>query len=180
MTSGPSQGFAPVPGSLPEPVGFDAHDHGACVATALAAAEELCTAEGLRFTPVRRAALEILLHEHRAMGAYDLLQRLHAEGFGAQPPVAYRALDFLVAHGFAHKIERLNAFIACAHPGAAHSPAFLICRLCDAVAEAQSAPARGALGEAARATGFRIERTVVEALGVCPACAETAEAEAGA
>lgn len=156
----------------PEPVGFDTHDHAHCVETAIEAAEAHCAAHGLRFTPVRRAALEILLGEHRAMGAYELLDRLHQAGFGAQPPVAYRALDFLVAGGFVHKIERLNAFIACAHPGENHSPAFLICRICDAVAEAQSSPARGALGEAARATGFHIERTVVEALGVCPACAE--------
>jgi Fur family zinc uptake transcriptional regulator len=160
-----------------EPVAFDEHDHHRCVETGLAAAEAHCAAEGLRFTPVRRAALEILLGEHRAMGAYELLDRLHAAGFGSQPPVAYRALDFLVANGFVHKIERLNAFIACAHPGATHSPAFLICRLCEAVAEAQSAPARGSLGEAARATGFQIERTVVEALGVCPTCADKADAK---
>jgi Fur family zinc uptake transcriptional regulator len=167
----------PVEGALPaEPIGFDAHDHSHCVETAMAAAEAHCAAEGLRFTPVRRAALEILLREHRAMGAYELLDRLHAAGFGAQPPVAYRALDFLLANGFVHKIERLNAFIACAHPGASHAPAFLICRQCEAVAEAQSAPARGSLGAAARATGFTIERTVVEALGLCPACADKAQA----
>ena len=162
---------AELDASSPDPVGFGAHDHGHCVEAAIASAEARCAAEGLRFTPVRRAALEILLSEHRAMGAYELLDRLHQAGFGSQPPVAYRALDFLVANAFVHKIERLNAFIACAHPGANHAPAFLICRLCDAVAEAQSAPARGSLGEAARATGFRIERTVVEALGVCPDCA---------
>ena len=163
-----------------DPVGFDAHDHGSCVETALAAADAHCKAEGLRFTPVRRAALEILLHEHRAMGAYELLDGLRDAGFGSQPPVAYRALDFLVANGFVHKIERLNAFIACAHPGAQHSPAFLICRICDAVAEAHALPARGTLGEAARATGFQIERTVVEALGVCPACAERTSEKAEA
>ena len=163
-----------------DPVAFDAHDHGRCVDTALAAAEAHCAAEGLRFTPVRRAALEILLSEHRAMGAYELLDRLHQAGFGSQPPVAYRALDFLVANGFVHKIERLNAFIACAHPGENHSPAFLICRLCEAVAEAQSAPARGSLGDAARATGFQIERTLVEALGLCPSCAGKDEEKADA
>lgn len=173
MTSGASTGSD---GFGHDAVAFDAHDHAHCVETAMAAAEAHCAAEGLRFTTVRRAALEILLSEHRAMGAYELLDRLHKAGFGSQPPVAYRALDFLVANGFVHKIERLNAFIACAHPGENHSPAFLICRLCDAVAEAQSAPARGSLGEAARATGFRIERTVVEALGVCPSCAEKIDA----
>ncbi len=171
MTSHGYQEKSEAGQATPGPVGFDAHDHDQCVRTAITEAEAHCAAAGLRFTPVRRAALEILLREHRALGAYELLDRLRDAGFGGQPPVAYRALDFLVENGFVHKIERLNAFIACAHPGASHSPAFLICRKCDAVAEAHSAPARGTLGDAARATGFKIERTVVEALGVCPSCA---------
>jgi Fur family zinc uptake transcriptional regulator len=50
----------------------------------------------------------------------------------------------------------------------------MICRLCDSVAEAVSGSARGGLGDAARATGFRIERTVVEAEGLCPACVDKA------
>lgn len=167
MTSSPSaEHDAPS-----DPVGFQTHDHADCIKTAVTAAEAHCAQKGLRFTPVRRKALEILLQEHRALGAYDMLDRLRDAGFGSQPPVAYRALEFLVAHGFAHKIEGLNAFVACAHPGANHSPAFMICRSCDSVAEAQAAPARGALGEAARATGFQIERTMVEAIGLCPSCA---------
>ncbi|WP_294622064.1 transcriptional repressor [uncultured Roseovarius sp.] len=172
MTSA-SQAGKTVPN---DPIGFEKHDHGSCISAGLAAAEAHCEAEGLRLTPVRRKALEILLQEHRALGAYEMLDRLRDAGFGSQPPVAYRALEFLVANGFAHKIERLNAFIACAHPGAIHSPAFMICRLCDSVAEAQASPARGALGDAARSTGFKIERTVVEATGICPACAEKADA----
>ena len=159
-----------------DPVGFEEHDHRSCISAGLAVAEAHCADEGLRLTPVRRKALEILLQEHRALGAYEMLDKLRDAGFGSQPPVAYRALEFLVANGFAHKIERLNAFIACAHPGASHSPAFMICRICESVAEAQASPARGALGEAARSTGFKIERTVVEAEGICPACAAKAEA----
>lgn len=165
-----------VPENAIAPLGFARHDHSACVALGLSDAETRCTDEGLRFTPVRRKVLEILLQQHRALGAYAILDRLRDAGFGSQPPVAYRALDFLVAHGLAHKIERLNAFIACAHPHEPHAPAFMICRLCDGVAEARSGPARGALGAAARATGFRIERTMVEAEGVCPACADKADA----
>jgi len=110
------------------------------------------------------------LTEHRALGAYAILEKLGKAGFGSQPPVAYRALDFLTEHGFVHKIERLNAFVACAHPGENHSPAFMICRVCDAVAEAQSAPVKGMLGDAARDAGFHIEKTLVEAEGVCPDC----------
>ena len=69
-----------------------------------------------------------------------MLQRLAADGFGNQPPVAYRALDFLEGLGLVHRIRRLNAFTACMHPGEAHSPVFLICRTCQAVAEAPGAP----------------------------------------
>ncbi|MEM9475985.1 MAG: transcriptional repressor [Pseudomonadota bacterium] len=172
MTSNAQPGH----GDSAAPLGFEAHDHALCVKDALAAAESRCADEGLRLTPVRRKVLELLLQEHRALGAYAILDHLRDAGFGSQPPVAYRALDFLAEHGFVHKIERLNAFVACAHPGEAHSPAFMICRMCDAVAEAYSAPAKGALGAAARAAGFQIERTVVEAEGVCPACADKADA----
>jgi len=154
------------------PVGFARHDHRACAETAMAAAEARCATENIRFTPVRRKVLEILLHDHRALGAYAILDRLREAGFGSQPPVAYRALDFLVAHGFAHKVERLNAFVACTRPGETHAPAFMICRSCDTVAEASAATGKGALGAAARASGFHIERTMVEAEGLCPACAE--------
>lgn len=157
----------------PGPVGFAAHDHAACVSDTLSVAEARCAREGLRLTPVRRKVLEILVQEHRALGAYAILDLLRDAGFGSQPPVAYRALEFLTAHGFAHKIERQNAFVACAHPDAAHSPAFMICRKCDHVAEATASPVKGTLGDAARAAGFQIEKTVVEAEGLCPACSDT-------
>ncbi len=155
-------------------IGFETHNHETCISDALKAVETKCKASGLKFTPARRRVLEILLEEHRALGAYDILDRLRAEGLGSQPPVAYRALDFLVKNGFAHKIERLNAFIACSHMGEDHTPAFLICRSCDNVAEAQSAPVRGALSKAAQSAEFRIERMVVEAVGLCPKCEDGA------
>lgn len=155
---------------MTQATGFARHDHSNCVKSALASVEETCTREKLRLTPVRRRTLEILLESHEALGAYDVLARLDAEGLGDKPPVAYRALGFLVENGFAHKIERLNAFVACAHPGASHDPAFMICRSCGKVAEADAGP--GPLGESAADTGFRIEKTVIEAEGICPACRE--------
>lgn len=155
-------------------IGFRKHDHGACIADSVATVEGFCRTAGLQFTPVRRRVLEILLEQHHALGAYDILDRLREEGFGSQPPVAYRALDFLVKHGFAHKIERLNAFVACAHPTESHAPAFLICRTCEAVAEGEAPPGRGTLAKLADDAGFEIERTVVEAEGLCPNCREKA------
>ena len=148
---------------------FGQHDHAACVRSALAVAESSCAARDVQLTPVRRRVLEILLEHHEAMGAYDVLSRLDREGLGSKPPVAYRALAFLVKQGFVHRIERLNAFIACAHPGADHAPAFMICRSCGTVAEAEAAPG-GPFGLSAAQSGFRIEQTVVEAEGLCPGC----------
>ena len=153
---------------------FEAHDHGVCVSDALAAADARCAAEGVQFTPVRRRVLELLLEEHRALGAYDVLDRLREEGLGSQPPVAYRALEFLVKQGFAHRIERLNAFVACTHGETEHVPAFFICGTCDGVAETVSQPALGALDKAAGSAGFKIDQVVVEARGTCGPCREKA------
>ena len=155
-------------------LGFQKHEHAECIQSGLKAAEVYCEKQSLRLTPVRRKVLELLLQEHRALGAYAILDRLKEAGFGSQPPVAYRALDFLTDHRLAHKIERLNAFVACTHLGEAHSPTFMICRLCDAVSEARALSAKNFLEEAAEAVGFQIERAVVEVEGICPKCGEKA------
>jgi len=151
---------------------FAAHDHDLCTAEGLARAEAVCAASGARLTPVRRRTLEILLEAHRALGAYEVLERLHAEGFGGQPPVAYRALEFLAARGLVHRIRRLNAFAACSRPGEAHQAVFLICRRCAALAEASGARVRAAVEATAAEAGFAVERASLEAVGLCPACRE--------
>jgi len=156
---------------------FEPHDHHRCQTSALAQAEALCAERRVRLTPVRRRTLEILLERHGAMGAYEVLERLAADGFGHQPPVAYRALEFLVDQGLAHRIRRINAFAACAHPGQDHHAAFLICRSCNAIAELPAGALREALDRAASAAGFVIERTSLEAAGLCPACTASGAAQ---
>jgi Fur family transcriptional regulator, zinc uptake regulator len=136
----------------------------------MATAERRLIDAGQRMTPVRRRALQILLESPRALGAYEVLERLVADGFANQPPVAYRALEFLEEQGLVHRIRRLNAFTACMHVGEAHAPAFLICRACHAVAEAPATAVAAALETAARALHFTVERSTIEALGLCPAC----------
>ena len=147
---------------------FDSHDHEQCVASGIEALETHCAENKLKLTPVRRRVFEILQEQHKAMGAYDILEILSDEGLGKQPPIVYRALDFLVGQRFAHKIEGLNAFIACSHPHKDHDPAFMICRSCDRVEETK-AP------ELEPTRGFAVERTVVQAMGICPDCVEDKE-----
>lgn len=162
--------------SIPEtPVpAFADHDHAHCAGDLLARAEALAEAQGIRLTPVRRRTLEILLEAHRAMGAYDVLERLAAEGFGKQPPVAYRALEFLVENGLAHRVRRLNAFTACMTPGEAHAPVFLICEGCGTIAETPGETVRAALETEASAADFIVHRSSIEAVGLCPACRSAA------
>ena len=137
-------------------------------------AEYYCKENGLNFTPVRRKVLEILLHKNKAIGAYEILDLLREAGFKNQPPVAYRALDFLVQNGFAHKIEQLNSFIGCTHPGKDHSPAFMICGNCDSVSEEEALIRNFSVSQIASKAGFTVEKAVIEARGLCHSCASLA------
>lgn len=151
---------------------FHDHDHNHCIEDSIATVEARCATAGLKLTAQRRRVLEILLTGHKALGAYEILDVLRADGHASQPPVAYRALDFLVKHGFAHKVERLNAFVACVSPGEDHTPAFLICRTCKGVAEAPSDRLHDVLKQTANEMGFAIHATSIEAVGECPRCSE--------
>ena len=137
-------------------------------------AEQHCQENGLNFTPVRRKVLEILLQKNTAIGAYEILDLLREAGFKNQPPVAYRALEFLVQNGFAHKIEQLNSFIGCMHPGKNHSPAFMICRNCDSVSEEEALTRNFSVSQIASKAGFTVEKAVIEARGLCHSCADLA------
>lgn len=150
---------------------FSPHDHATCREDALARAESLCAQNGLRLTDLRRRVLEILLADHRAMGAYDILEELGHDGTRAQPPTVYRALEFLTDAGLAHRVHMLNAFVACAQAGDAHQPAFLICNDCHGVSETQLADTVATLGlGAGDGDGFRPAAAVVEVPGQCLAC----------
>jgi Fur family zinc uptake transcriptional regulator len=160
--------------SAPDLAAFAPHDHGACRGRALAEAEASCRARGLRLTPQRAFALETLLESHRAMTAYELLDRMKAAGLGAQPPVAYRALEFLIENGFVHRVEKLGAYVACTHGGQDHAAAFLICRSCRRVAETTTGAPDAALAGRAAEAGFAVERVVVEVEGLCARCRDGA------
>jgi len=141
-----------------------------CAKDMIAQTKAYCAANGLRFTDARRRVLELLLEAPRAMGAYELLEGLKREKLGSQPPAVYRALDFLVQHGFAHKIDRLSAFVACAHPHENHSPVFMVCNRCESVTEVCADRPTEFLDTAAGEVGFDLEETVIEAFGTCTSC----------
>ena len=129
-----------------------------------------CVRNGLIFTRSRRRVLEILAEQGGALGAYTIIERLAGEGVSAKPALVYRALDILIAHGFVHKIESLNAFAACAFPHHAHLPVFLICSGCGTVVEMPLHSTETLLGKSTEMRGFRVEHALIEVKGRCADC----------
>jgi Fur family zinc uptake transcriptional regulator len=149
-----------------------AHDHHRCAEDALSHAEEICRAEGLRFTDQRRQVLAALLESHVPASAYDVIDRLGRDGKPPAPVSVYRALDFLTEHRLAHRIESRNAYVACDRGEDCDGAAtlFLLCDSCGAAGEASSAPLHAILADVTRRVGFAPGAPVVEIRGLCAAC----------
>jgi len=152
------------------------HDHDACIENAVADAERICEKRGTRFTELRRRILTMIWQGHKAVKAYDLLDQLAVGGGSAKPPTVYRALDFLMEEGLVHKIESLNAYVGCPHPGDVHISQFLICDECETVDEVTSGVLSSAVAEAAEIAGFTIQKQTLELHGLCKNCVKGAKA----
>ncbi|HEX8570972.1 MAG TPA: Fur family transcriptional regulator [Caulobacteraceae bacterium] len=139
------------------------------LATALADAEARCVTAEERLTGPRRRVLELLLASGTPVKAYDLIAAFGTEGEAAKPPTVYRALEFLERLGFAHRLESLNAYVACRRSDEGHAAAFLICDCCGATEEFEPEVA-SAVQRAAGARDYVVERVTLEAHGRCPAC----------
>ncbi len=142
----------------------------------LAQADRQCQRSGVRFTPIRRRVLELIADTTGGLKAYELLDLLATEHAAARPPTDYRALEFLIDQGLVHRIESLNAYVACPCPDHVHGFQLLICRRCGRVEELHLEEISEQLSQQARALGFRVERQTIELLGHCETCLPPAEA----
>tara|TARA_Y100001960_G_C14606879_1_gene793707 strand:+ start:205 stop:624 length:420 start_codon:yes stop_codon:yes gene_type:complete len=103
--------------------------------------------------------------------AYTILDKLRKKGFRA-PLQVYRALDKLVEYGMVHRLESINAFVACQHPegGTDTMVAFTICGACGEVAEISDASFERRLQNLATTLGFTLNKSTIELNGLCSAC----------
>jgi Fur family zinc uptake transcriptional regulator len=124
-----------------------------------------------KLTRNQSLVFETLSKADGPLSAYDILDRLRDKGFRA-PLQVYRALDKLLELGLVHRLESLNAFIACAHPDCeGHGTmAFAICESCGQVEEFSDAAITRHLQDWAGHENFRLNRTIIELRGRCAAC----------
>jgi Fur family zinc uptake transcriptional regulator len=151
------------------------HDHAACQREALRTAEQVCEERGLSLTPTRRQVLEIIWGSHEPIGAYEILSRMPRTDRMPAPMTVYRALDFLVSAGLAHRLDSLNAFVGCPHAADDHAGPLLVCRSCQHVDEITGEAAARAIRRAAAEFGF-VPDAPFEVKGLCSDCAAQGEA----
>ena len=136
--------------------------------------ERVSRERGLRLTSIRANVLRLIAEAGRPVKAYDLLEWVReGKSLGAAaPPTVYRALDFLMANGFVHKLESVNAFVACHHPSSAqHSVPFLICDRCHSAVELEDRDVVAQLEQRSKALGFQPQAQTLEVHGLCARCA---------
>jgi len=153
------------------------HDHKKCVSEALGIAERLCVVRGVQLTPIRHQVLELIWDSHKAVKAYELLDRIKPLQNAAKPATIYRALDFLIEQGLIHRVESLNAFVGCSCSGHQHEQLLLICNNCQEVEERSAPDVMQALSQEIKQADFIVHSKAIEIHGICATCAQTMSSE---
>lgn len=153
------------------PLRVGQHQHAHAPHSFVHAVEAACETRGLKLTPMRRRVLELIALSSKPVKAYDLLDSLRPDVARAAPTQVYRALDFLIEHGFIHKLESINAYTSCHHPAESHSVPFFICDRCGAATEFCDSKVADMLNAHAASLGFTARAQTLEVHGLCAACA---------
>jgi Fur family zinc uptake transcriptional regulator len=147
------------------------HDHDRCLQEAVERARRAFDDRGLKLTPLRLAVFQEIAASHRAVGAYEVLDRLASRGDRLAPISVYRAIDALVAAGLVHRFESRNAFFACRSSHALRQ-LVLACEGCGRVAEVDGDKVFAAIDRSAGQAAFAARAAVVEVWGRCASCSD--------
>lgn len=134
--------------------------------------KKLCEKRNVRLTSQRLAVLQLICQCNKSISAYDLLHLLQKSSSPhAKPSTIYRALNFLLAQGFIHRIESTNRFMLCRYFFKfSHNFVFFICNRCKKVTEQTTKDIEEILQNMAKITGFIMSNNIIEAHGLCPNC----------
>jgi Fur family zinc uptake transcriptional regulator len=134
-------------------------------------AEALCKEGGTQLTKLRRLVLETLLRSPGPLKAYDLLESLREQGRRLTPSSLYRTLEFFLQNGLVHRVNALNAYVACSDHRSHHNPVILVCPDCQSTAEVNDDLLSSNIFKHLNSLGFFAKDGSVEVRGVCKKCA---------
>lgn len=105
------------------------------------------------------------------LSAYTILDQLRDDGFRA-PLQVYRALEKLMETGMVHRLESLNAFVACRHSACSDDgqTVFMICEDCGNVSEITDKTLTKRLRAMAEDAQFALKKATIELRGTCEVC----------
>jgi len=129
---------------------------------------------GRRLTPLRQQVLDILLEAAEPTKAYAIMDILREKTAKSITPASvYRTLDFLLQHELVHRVESLNAFVACTDTCEhEHEPVFmLVCAGCRQSREVSDLPLYNIIYAAMQEKKFTVQGSIIELMGICPQCA---------
>ncbi|MDR1038162.1 MAG: transcriptional repressor [Deltaproteobacteria bacterium] len=152
---------------------MDAESNDNKVKRLLDEAETYCAAQGTQLTQLRRLVLETLITATGPVKAYDLLDTLRGRGHRLTPATVYRILEFFLHNGLVHRVNALNAFVACSDSHmATHNPLIVVCPGCQTTTEINDEGLYTSIFNRLGALGFEIKDGTVEVRGVCSKCAK--------
>ena len=121
--------------------------------------------------PSKRAQiLDALKRHQRPHSAYELLDLLRGTNPKTAPPTIYRALASLIKEGRVHRLESLNAYVACRCETHGEPAILSICQDCGTVEETVAPEVLSALSSVTGKSGFAVTRHVIEVHGHCASC----------
>ncbi|EJF89331.1 Fur family transcriptional regulator [Bartonella tamiae] len=126
-----------------------------------------------KLTHNQALVLSVLQQAQAPLSAYTILDKLRGKGFRA-PLQVYRALEKLVTNHHVHRLESINAFMACSHfdHGCHGLAAFAICDVCGNAAEIEDQNLSHHIQNMSEEIDFTTRQTTIEIRGLCVNCSK--------
>ena len=117
--------------------------------------------------------MNLLSEAKGPLSAYQILYDLNDHGFRG-PTQVYRVLDKLLELGLVHRLESMNAFVACQQEKCDEKNKeinlFTICKICGSVQELLSNGLNNIVNSLSKDNNFLLKSSVLELNGVCSKC----------
>ena len=124
-------------------------------------------------TKKQSLVMNLLSKAKGPLSAYNILYDLRDHGFRG-PTQVYRVLEKLLKIGMVHRIESMNAFVACQQEKCDEKNKeinlFTICEICGSVQELLNNGLKNIVKSLSKDNNFLLKNSVLELNGVCSKC----------